>query len=136
MFTLGLLLWGLYRFLHSRRRVEKLPPRVPPTASAVDLGRRGDALLAQGNLSEAARELARQTFASLGVTAGPPVVEAARWSTRRAWSKRVARLWAVASGGDARVAAGDLTRLSAELRALAAAVAGGTLRLDAAAAIR
>lgn len=136
VFTLGLLLWGLYCFLHARHQRERLPRALAGAATPVDVGHRSDALLSQGNLAEAARELVRQTFSSLGVTTGPPAVEAHGWWIRRVWSKRVSRLWDLAAGGDNRVAAGDLTRLTNDLRALTDAVAGGTLRLDAAAPIR
>lgn len=136
VFTLGLLLWGLYRFLHSRQHRERLPRNGTFSTPPADLGQRGEALLAQGNLAEAARELARQTFASHGIAAGTPTVIADGWWKRRSWAKRVSRLWNVAVGTENRVAAGDLTKLTAELRALSMAVADGVLRLDAAAPIR
>src|SRR5206468_3860961 len=67
MFTLGLLVSGGYRFLNSKFRTELRPAKAAPAAAPVpDLERRHQAILARGNLVEAAHELAHQTFVALG----------------------------------------------------------------------
>ncbi|HEY1381170.1 MAG TPA: DUF4350 domain-containing protein [Gemmataceae bacterium] len=143
LLTLALVAVGLYRFLHARYRPEPRVPRVPaqvaalaPAVPAVE--RRHQAVIAQGNLAEAARELAHQAFAALGVPPTPddppPAVTVdGSWWERFRIGRRVRDLWAVAARGPARrVSPAGLRRLDAALRDLHAAVAAGKVRLAAA----
>jgi hypothetical protein len=141
--TLALLLYGLYRFLHARHRVEPKVPRLPTQLAVLAqplpaLEQRHQAVLARGNLSEAARELARQAFTTLGVppAAGadmPAFTVAGSWWQRLVWGRRVRRLWELAAlGRGRRVSPAGLRSLAAALHELHAAAAGGKLHFAAA----
>jgi hypothetical protein len=141
--TIALLVYGLYRALNARHRVEPKVPRLPTQLTALApplpaLEQRHQAVLARGNLSEAARELARQAFTALGV---PPAAGAAvpaftvdgSWWQRLVWGRRVRQLWDLAAPGHGRrVSPTDLRRVAAALHSLRAAVAGGKLHFAAA----
>jgi hypothetical protein len=141
--TLAVAVFGLYRFLHARHRVEPKVPRLPvqlavlaPSVPAVE--QRHQAVLARGNLSEAARELARQAFTALGVppaagAAAPAFTVAGPWWWRLVWGRRVRRLWELAAlGRTDRVSPAGLRRLAAGLQQLRAAAEGGKLHFAAA----
>jgi hypothetical protein len=141
--TFALLIYGLYRVLNARHRVEAKVPRLPAqlTALATPLPaqeQRHQAMLARGNLSEAARELTRQAFTALGVpptggTAVPEFTVDGSWWQRRVWGRRVRQLWELAAlGHGRRVSPTDLERVAADLHALQAAAAGGKLHFAAA----
>jgi hypothetical protein len=141
--TFALLIYGLYRVLNARHRVEAKVPRLPAqlTALATPLPAqemRHQAMLARGNLSEAARELTRQAFTALGVpptagTAAPDFTVDGSWWQRRVWGRRVRQLWELtALGHGRRVSPRDLERMAADLHALRAAAAGGKLHFAAA----
>jgi hypothetical protein len=143
LLTLALLFVGLYRFLHARYRPEAKVPRLPATlAAATSAGltaveRRHRAVIAQGNLAEAARELAHQAFASIGVTPSPdgppPVAVSGSWWQRLRGQRRVRELWALAVRGPRkRVSPAALERLTRAANDLHAAVAAGSVRLAAA----
>jgi hypothetical protein len=143
LLTLGLLLFGLYRFLHSRYRPEARVPRLPAQLSTLapavpTVERRHQAVIAQGNLAEAARELAHQAFASLGLSPAPDVsppavaVTGSRWERFRGRrrAREVRDLWNLAARGPRRrISPAALQRLSQSLHDLLAAVAAGKLRL-------
>jgi hypothetical protein len=140
--TMALLGYGLYRVLNARHRVEPKVPRLPAqlTALATPLPaqeQRHQAVLARGNLSEAARELTRQAFTALGVppaagTAVPEFTVDGSWWQRRVWGRRVRQLWELAAlGHGRRVSPKDLERMAADLHALRAAAAGGKLHFAA-----
>jgi hypothetical protein len=100
------------------------------------LAQRQEALLRDGNLWEAARELARHLFLSAGASpdAGPapPALEVrggwwGRWQARRRWRE----LWRLArSARPVRVSPRGFARLAARVRALQAALADGTARIN------
>jgi hypothetical protein len=144
LLTIALLLFGTYRFLQSRTRPEARVPRlaVAPGASAAAVTaveRRHRAVIAQGNLAEAARELAHQAFAAIGLTplpdAPPPVVSVAGWwppFRARRWGRVVGDVWILAARGPVRrISPAALRRLDASLHGLLAAVAAGEVRLAA-----
>jgi hypothetical protein len=144
LLTLGLLFFGLYRFLQGRHRPESRVPRLPGrlaalTAAVPAVERRHQAVIAQGNLAEAARELAHQAFAAVGLTptadAPPPAVSVVGgWPFRaRRWRREVNDLWTLAARGPVRrISPNALRRLDLTLHNLLAAVAAGEVRLAAA----
>jgi hypothetical protein len=135
--TLGLLCYGLYRFMQSRYRPESRLPR--DDTPAVNGGlttaeRRHQAVLAHGNLAEAARELAHQAFLSIGLTptaeTPPPAVVVTGWFGGRRWPRLVRKWWKLAVRGPSRrVSPAALERLDKSLHKLLAAVASGRVRL-------
>jgi hypothetical protein len=141
LLTLALLFFGLYRFLQGRHRPEpRLPGRLAALSAAVPaVERRHQAVIAQGNLAEAARELAHQAFAAIGWTptadAPPPAVSVSGgWPFRaRRWRREVRDLWTLAARGPVRrISPNALRRLDITLHNLLAAVATGKVRLAAA----
>ncbi|HEX4590266.1 MAG TPA: hypothetical protein VH120_10085 [Gemmataceae bacterium] len=137
--TLALLVFGLYRFMQARYRPESRPS-AKPAATGNDgltaIERRQQAVIAQGNLAEAARELAHQAFAAVGLTpsaeAPPPAVTVPGWFPFRhlRWGREVRSLWTLAAQGPTRrVSPAGLRRLDATLRELLGAVAAGRVRL-------
>jgi hypothetical protein len=144
LLTLALMLFGLYRFLQARHRPESRVPRLPGRLSALvaavpTVERRHQAVIAKGNLAEAARELAHQAFAAVGLTptadTPPPAVHIAGWGPFRArrWGREVRTLWTIATSGPVhRVSPAALERLDVTLHNLLAAVAAGQVRLAAA----
>jgi hypothetical protein len=136
LLTVGLLVVGVYRFLNAKFRTDLRPAAAPAAAAPAvpQLERRHQALLARGNVAEAARELAYQSLAELGPApepgAPPPRVEVAgSWWERVVWVRRVRRLWALAAGGAGRVTPAALKALPAALRELHDAAAAGKVRL-------
>jgi hypothetical protein len=145
LLTAVLLLFGLYRFLQGRYRPEGRVPRLPGqldalTAALPAVERRHQAVIAQGNLAEAARELAHQAFAAVGLTptaeAPPPAVSVTGWwppFRARRWGREVRALWKLAVRGPGhRVSPAALRRLGVTLHNLLAAIAAGQVRLAAA----
>jgi hypothetical protein len=116
-----------------------LPGRLTALTAAVPaVERRHQAVIAQGNLAEAARELAYQAFVALGLTptaeALPPAVSVSGgWSFRaRRWKREVGDLWTLAARGPVRrISPNALRRLDLTLHNLLAAVAAGEVRLAA-----
>jgi hypothetical protein len=138
LLTFAILLFGLYRFVQARHRPEARSANSAPTVlghlTAVE--RRHRAVIEQGNLAEAARELAHQTFAAVGinVVAGsqPPVLTVPDRLPFRRWrmGREVRRLWNLAARGPRRrVSPAGLHRLDADVHRLLDAVAAGRVRL-------
>ena len=136
--TLCLLAAGLFRFLNSRYRPESHAP-IPAvdTVAVSTIERRHQAVIAQGNLAEAARELTLEAFASIGLTpvpniAPPRVTVPGSWFPFHAWrwQREVRELWKLAAKGpDHRVSPAALQKLDESLRNLLAAVAADKVRL-------
>ncbi len=143
LLTVGLLLFGLYHFLQGRYRPEARVPRLPGrlgagTAALPAVERRHQAVIAQGNLAEAARELAHQAFAAAGLTptadSPAPAVSVTGWAPLGTWrwGREVRSLWMLAARGPAhRVSPAALRRLDGTLHKLLAAIAAGQVRLAA-----
>jgi hypothetical protein len=138
LLTVCLLAFGLYRFMQARHRMEARPSVAAASADGVlsAVERRYRAVIAQGNLAEAARELAHQAFAAVGVSpaagARPPAVLVEGWAPLRGvwWDHQVGRLWRLAVRGPRRrVSPAALRRLDASVHRLLAAVAAGRVRL-------
>lgn len=140
MLTLVLVLFGLHRFLHSRfrpeSRVPKLPPRLSPIARQPQtVERRSQAVIAQNNLAEAARDLSTQLFSELGFPPSmnapqPAVFAEGSWLQRMRWRRRIADLWSLAVGGPRRrVTQSGLERIAASLHDVQLASSQGKLRL-------
>jgi hypothetical protein len=140
LLTAALALYGLTRLWRARHRREA---RVPLVATAVAehaphlpvIAQRQRAMLQEGNLWEAGRELAWQCFEEAGLpaeAAGPPRVEVTgpwlrRWRLRRL----VGRLWQLARGAKpVRISLRQFSRLVAEVEEVKAALAVGHLRLE------
>jgi hypothetical protein len=134
---------GLYAFVRMgmfRHRPDAAGPtlssllRRQAPAGAV-LKQRQEALLRDGNVWEAARELARDLFVSAGTSpdAGPlPPALAVRGSWWRRWRvrRRWRRLWRLAcSARPMRVSPRGFTRLAMQVEAMRAALADGTARV-------
>jgi hypothetical protein len=107
------------------RSLELMSPTVPV------LRQRRDALLGARNFWEAARALARECLAGLGVASGaspPPFAAAGGWRERRRLQGHVRRLWELAHGlYPVAVSAGELKRLRAAAEEVRAAAAAGRL---------
>jgi hypothetical protein len=143
--TLVLLLYGSY--LVTARARHRREPTLPALAQAVAeharshsqpvLAQRHQALVRGGNLWEAARELARQCFASPGLARGhtdpgrPPRVQVrGGWWQRRLRHRQVLELWRLAHGTrPVRIRPAAFRRLAREAEELRAALADGSVRL-------
>src|SRR5262249_27693922 len=149
LLTGGLCMWGLWRLTQNRHRLDRLEPVLAVClagqgARRTLLDQRNEALLRQNNYWEAAHQLARQWFASVLEAPGarmssaewrfavpPKIVAQGSWWQRRRLRRQVLRLWRVAAGhGPEHLSGGGLRRLEAELRAVRAALALGTLQLS------
>jgi hypothetical protein len=151
LLTLGLLLFGLYRLLQARYRIEPGTPllarclqQLAPAGTVLEQRQR--AMLQQGNLWEAARDLARHCFepaGSLPARAGkkpgpaghtmalPRILVTAGWQRRWVLQHQVRRLWQLAYGHSTRrVSPREFARLVGWCRDVRAALADGSLRLD------
>jgi hypothetical protein len=133
-------LYGFVRLGAFRHRPDATGPSLAvllgqqaPAGAVIE--QRQDALLRDGNLWEAARELARHLFASAGASpdAGPPPPALAvrgpwwrRWRMRRRWRW----LWRLArSARPVRVSPRGFARLAAQVEALRAGLADGTVQV-------
>ncbi|HJT77255.1 MAG TPA: DUF4350 domain-containing protein, partial [Gemmataceae bacterium] len=103
--TTLLAVYGLYRLIRSRHRVDLWAPllervlaKQKPAGSLLE--QRHQAMLGQGNLWEPARALARAAFAEAGIDAdadGEPVAHVAgSWWQRWALGRRALHLWRIA----------------------------------------
>ncbi len=131
LLVFGLMLYGYFWLARARYRGEV---GLPPLQKAVQ--RRGPdqsvqqqrhrALLAAGNLWEAARLLVRQELPEL-TGPRPPLVRGGWWQ-RLKLRGQVRRLWRLAAGpGPGRVSPAEMARLPAEVRAVRRALAEGEL---------
>jgi hypothetical protein len=145
LLTFTFLLFGLYRFLQAR--IQPNSGATAPWTDAIDrpptsaIERRHEFVLAQGNLAEAARELAHQAFAAVGLAPShgalsPTVTVSGPWWARTSghrWRRLVQDLWALATRGPARrISPAALRALDRTVHDLLAAVAAGKVRLAAA----
>lgn len=135
--TIALAFIGMLRVGRARHRHEATAPLLAPTMQRmapvrVGLAERYRALLAEGNLWEPARALARDFFEmALGTPdpAKPPAFQANEsWLTRRALQKQVLLLWHLAHGPPVRFTPTEFTRIAAQVDEMRAALADGTLR--------
>ena len=98
----------------------------------VSLTQRHRALLAEGNLWEPARALAREFFEMVLGTPQPPKPPSFQadenWLTRRSLQKQLLVLWHLAQGPPLRIAPAEFSRLAAHVDEMLAALADGTLR--------
>jgi hypothetical protein len=141
LLSVALAVYGLYRLVRSRHRVEVAAPlldallaKQPPAQSL--MAERHRALLGHGNLWEPARALARQCFEAAGVAppggrpAHPTVRAAGGWWRRRALGRAVRRLWHLAYGTrPVPVSPQEFARLPDEVEMVKAALASGALQL-------
>jgi hypothetical protein len=136
--TIALAVVGMLRLGRARHRHEPTAPLLAPTLARmaparVGLAERYRALLAQGNLWEPARALARDFFEIATGTPDPPrppefqVDE--NWLTRRALQKQVLLLWQLAHGTPLRITPSEFTRIAAQVDEMRAALADGTLHV-------
>jgi hypothetical protein len=99
------------------------------------MAERQAALLRDGNLWEAARELARHLFVSAGASPDegrepPAIAVSGGWWRRRQAGRHWQQLWQLArSARPVRVSPWGFTRLAARVRALQVALADGTVRI-------
>jgi hypothetical protein len=151
--TLLLLLYGGYRLVRAAYHLEAQVPLVSRrvgqlVAAPAVVDQRHQALLRQGNLWEAARDLARTCFTGLGIPLSPPsptagtgrslagparlprVHSSAAWRQRRALRQTVYQLWRLASSPrPRRISRRRFAQLVNQVEAVTAAVHDGTLRI-------
>ncbi len=150
--TFLLLVYGGYRLVRAGYHLEPKVPlvsrRVAQLASApAVVDQRHQALVRQGNLWEAARDLARTCFAGLGTSLGPAtstggsgrlstpaalphVSSSAAGRQRRALRRTVYDLWRLASSPrPQRISRRRFTQLVNQVEAVQTAVRNGTLRI-------
>jgi hypothetical protein len=138
----GLLaVYGLYRLLRARHRVDPAAPLLDRLLAAVPaagsvMEQRHRALLGRGNLWEPARALARQCFAVAGIAgtdgrpAPPHVRVTGSWWQQRTLGRLVRRLWHLAyASRPVPVSPQEFARLPAEVEEVRAALASGVLEL-------
>jgi hypothetical protein len=136
------LVYVAYRLgIKSRHRLEPGLPRLESALyqhapEGAVLEQRQEALLASGNLWEAARDMARQSLAAVGYlelepAGGPPRVEASGgWWARRRLASSVKRLWLLAvSQEPVPVSPADCRRLAQDADNLNDAASHGAVRL-------
>lgn len=138
--SVALLLYGCYRILCGRYRIDVQEPLLATAVSAGApagplVGRRVQEMVERDSLWEGAREVAREGLARLGADVGggpaePAVRVRGSWAQRRGLRRDFGRLWDNAFGRPRRVTAKDLARLVDERDRLEAARAEGRFELD------
>lgn len=149
--TVLLLVLGLYRLIrvgyHLEPHVPLVSRRVAQVIAATAVvNQRHQALLRQGNLWEAARDLASACFAGLGIPTAPPTAGSFRplaapaalprvrtntdWRRRRALRQTVYQLWRLACNPrPRRISRRRFTQLVNQVETVRAAVRDGTLHI-------
>ncbi len=149
--TILLLVLGLYRLIRAGYHLEPNVPLVSRrvaqvVAAPAVVDQRHQALLRQGNLWEAARDLARACFAGFGIVTAPTAAGADRpwaapaalprvrittdWRRRRALRQTVYHLWRLAwSPRPRRISRRRFTQLVNQVEAVKAAVRDGALHI-------
>jgi hypothetical protein len=137
--TVGLIGYGLFRLLRARQRMEPQMPLLEATLAqqAPDMPlveQRHRAMLVDGNLWEAARDLARQCFPAAERRAPaegtPGVVVTGSWWEQRTLRKQVQRLWQVAHADrPERITALQFSYLAVEAENVRTAYTQGKWRL-------
>jgi hypothetical protein len=139
--TLMLGVYLIRRLWRSRVRLDAGAPLLTPTLAryppaSAGLSQRHKALLADGNLWEPARALARDFFeTALGTHEPPaqipPYQASENWLTRRFLDKLLHHLWRLAYGkSPERIVPSSFAHLAAQLDELKAALADGSLRFQ------
>jgi hypothetical protein len=139
--TVGLLLFGFYRLIRAGYHVDTQVPLVAQSVAqrgpaVAIMEQRRQSLLQDGNLWEAARDVARQWFGEMGYEAwnnsAPPRFHVtAGWWRRLRWQGQVRRLWQLASDPTPRlVPKWEFARLLAQVQDLRTAARDGTLQLQ------
>jgi hypothetical protein len=131
LFTLGLLGFGVFRFLNTRHRFDARPRLAADAVALWEHRRRPD--IEVGNFAEAARELALGAFQELGrpvvpSSPAPACTIQGSWRERWSWRRRIGRLWSIAAGNSESVSASRLRGLHAELLELRAATSAGVVQ--------
>lgn len=134
--SVALLLYGLWRLVKARHRVESA---ALPLATAVQhlasprpiLQQRHKDMLRRNSLGEAARSLARECFEPLeGPAEMPPIQLAGGWWKRRRHERQLRRLWQLAFGEvPLKVSIQEFTRLLPEIEQVKAALVRGDVRI-------
>lgn len=137
--TILLLVFGLYRLIRAGYHLEPNVPLVSRrvaqvVAAPAVVDQRHQALLRQGNLWEAARDLARACFAGFGITPAAAALPRVRidtdWRRRRALRRTVYQLWRLAwSPRPRRISRRRFRQLVNQVEAVKAAVRNGTLHI-------
>lgn len=131
----------LFRLHRSRYRLDAAAPLLAPTLArlapvSAGVAQRNKVLLAEGNLWEPARALARDFFATALGSPEPPATlppfeSSESWLARRFLEKLVRHLWQLAYGTNPkRIAPSAFAHLAAQLDELKAALADGSLRFQ------
>jgi hypothetical protein len=137
--TVALLAYGVYRLMRARYRTDPAAPLLAATLVQLapvpaGLAPRHRELLAEGNLWEPARALAREFFEAalrgkLPDTDAPPPFDLDEgWLARRAVQKEVQRLWRLARAATPeRVTPAEFAHLAGQVDRLKAGLEDGTL---------
>jgi hypothetical protein len=141
--TILLAIYLLLRLVRSRYQLDAAAPLLAPTLARLapvrpGLAQRHRSLLAEGNLWEPARALARDFFETalgpLETPTGsqpPPFQSSDSWLTRRFLDRLVRHLWRLAYGATSeRIAPATFAHLAAQVDELKAALADGSLRFQ------
>jgi hypothetical protein len=141
--TVALAAYLLFRLIRSRFRLDAAAPLLAPTLARMaptgtGLAQRHKALLAEGNLWDPARAMARDFFEmALGNRRDkhdgslPPFQSSESWLARRFLDRLLQYLWRLAYGvKPERIAPAAFAHLAAQLDELKAALADGSLRFE------
>jgi hypothetical protein len=141
--TVGLLLYVFYRLIRGGYHIDTQAPLLASGAGPIStvVEQRRQSLIRDGNLWEAARDVARQWFADAGYEPmessspkrprRPQVQINARWWQRQRLRNHVSRLWRLAfSPRPQRVSKRDFDRLLSEIHDLEAAMRDGMVQIQ------
>jgi hypothetical protein len=138
LFLLTILLvgYGLVRLLRARQRTELSAPLLATSLAQLApdplvMNQRQRTMVHEGNLWEAARDLARQCLPAGPEDHPPRIIVTGGWWRRRRLTKLVMRLWRLAAGAQPeRVSAHEFTRVIAQVESVKSELAHGTMRLE------